>query len=449
MTLRITPYWWEHTQSLAPNGGWIEPVQPLPHNVDVVIVGAGLTGTAAAHELATAGRTVYALDAGIPGSGASSRNAGMIGRYLKHSFSELMESRGLDIAHRYFSELRDAYDQCVNRITSEGLDCDFHKSGRFVGAASEKQRDAMFHDWELRAKYLNDEVEFVAHSDDEIGQGLYHGGIRILENGKINPARYVEAMRRRAERAGASIIGNTPVTSISGNAVDGFEITTPRGKILARDVLIATNGYSAKTAAVPAIAARLAPINATMIATEPLPQQLLASLWPRNRTYHDSRRDANYMQVSPDGKRLLFGGRTGLHRTPDAATAEALRREMVILFPQLRDAAVDFVWTGKCAATVDLFPHVGMHRGMNYALGYCFSGNAMAPYLGVKAAKRILGAPDAKTVFQQDKLPKMPWPARQEWAMPAVIHYYRWADRPTRVPAPTPTVPPSTPGVAG
>jgi hypothetical protein len=71
-----------------------------------------------------------------------------------------------------------------------------------------------------------------------------------------------------------------------------------------------------------------------------------------------------------------------------------------------------------------------MHKGMHYALGYCYSGNAMAPYLGIKAAKRILNDKDADTLFRTDRLPRMPWPARQEWLMPAVIHYFRWADRP-------------------
>src|SRR5262245_65534621 len=86
------PYWWR----AAPRQAAAE--RPLPKGADVVIVGSGFTGTVAALHLARAGRHVLVLDRGEPGVGASTRNAGYVGRTLKHSFSDIMESEGLERA---------------------------------------------------------------------------------------------------------------------------------------------------------------------------------------------------------------------------------------------------------------------------------------------------------------------------------------------------------------
>ena len=195
-----------------------------------------------------------------------------------------------------------------------------------------------------------------------------------------------------------------------------------------RDVLIATNGYSGRLT--PWIANRLAPINAYMIATEPLSDNLAKSVLPAHRTYNDNRRSGNYMQLSPDGTRLLFGGRTGRLPSSLRQLAGDLYREMIFLFPQLEGVKIAHAWTGLCAATWDYFPRTGIHDGVHYSLGYCFSGNAMAPHLGAKAARRILGKADAHIFFARDRFPKVPLIARQSWAMPALMSYYQWADRP-------------------
>jgi glycine/D-amino acid oxidase-like deaminating enzyme len=103
-----------------------------------------------------------------------------------------------------------------------------------------------------------------------------------------------------------------------------------------------------------------------------------------------------------------------------------LREEMVHFFPELEDVEVSHAWTGSCAATGDMFPHVGQHDGIYFATGYCFSGLAMAPYLGHKAAMRLLGNVEAaETLFTQDELRYVPWPKRQSFLIPVAMQYYR------------------------
>lgn len=427
-----TPYWWDELP-----GARDAAVPPLSASVDVAVVGGGLTGVSAAHELACAGRHVVVLDAGEPGLGASSRNHGMLGRNFKHPFKALMETVGLGDAIGYYRELHEAYSAAVARIKDEGFVCTFRKTGRFIGALSPAHYERLAREYELRAKHLGEAVDIVpAASQTEIASAHYHGGVILHDNAALQPALYYQAMRRRAERAGASIIGNLAVTQIRRQGT-GFQLDTARGAFAARDVLVATNGYT--SGLTPWHQNRLLPINAYTVMTEPLPESAAEALLPGHRTYHDNRRRSNPFVLAPDGSnRLLFGSRTGLLPPRSLRSlAAAIYADMLFFFPHLDGVKLTHAWHGRCAATWDLFPHTGLQDGIHYALGYCFSGNAMAPHLGRKAALRILGAPEAKTRFDREHFPKAPWPTRNRWFMPAVMTYYSWVDHPV---APQPSV---------
>ena len=102
------------------------------------------------------------------------------------------------------------------------------------------------------------------------------------------------------------------------------------------------------------------------------------------------------------------------------------------LFPDLAEIKLSHSWSGYCAGTFDMWPHLGEHEGILYALGYCYAGVPMGTYLGRKAALRIMGSHDAETVFSNRPFPTKTFYRGGGWFMPAVMKFYDWQDRRSR-----------------
>jgi glycine/D-amino acid oxidase-like deaminating enzyme len=210
----------------------------------------------------------------------------------------------------------------------------------------------------------------------------------------VNPARYVAGLGCATVRAGAKIFERTRVETIereSQQGEGGWNITTSRGTLWARDVFIATSGYTGK--ATPALQKKIIPIGSFIIATQPLAETLAQELSPRNRMIYDSKNYLYYYRLTPD-RRMLFGGRAAFFPENDQTirrSAEILRRGMIDVYPQLRDAKVEYVWGGTLDFAFDIMPHAGQLDGMYFAVGYAGHGVAMATYQGQKMADLIAG----------------------------------------------------------
>ena len=116
-------------------------------------------------------------------------------------------------------------------------------------------------------------------------------------------------------------------------------------------------------------------------------------------------------------------------RSVSASTIETVLRRF--FFPVLADTRTSHAWTGRRAGTADLYPLMGVHDGIHYALGYCFSGMAMGPHLAREEAATIVGQTDqSRTSFEAERFEPLPLPAREPWIGPLLAGYWAWADRP-------------------
>ncbi|HUA76816.1 MAG TPA: FAD-dependent oxidoreductase [Acetobacteraceae bacterium] len=422
------PYWWEAWKPEA------EEPQPLPRRARVAIIGAGYAGLSTALELARAGIDSVVLEAGAPGSGASTRNGGAVsgGVNVGKSFTGRSLAMGPDRTRELLSGAAEAFTLIDALIGREDIDCFWEKRGRFVGAWTPEHYRRLA----ARMGGLNEAAQSGARmvprarQREEIASDYYYGGMVVERAGKLHPALYYRGLLEACRRQGVTIAAMTAVRRIAHDAAlsadRAWRVQTTRGDIEAAEVVVATNGYTGD--ATPALKRKVLPIASHIIATEELPEDLARALIPNGRTLSDTRRVLTYYRMSPDGRRLIFGGRARFTNVDAAVSAPILHRFMTARFPELRDARVAHAWAGNVAVTFDALPHMGREAGLHYCLGCNGSGVAMMTYLGWQTARKIANGANRASAFDRDELPGFPLYRGNPWFLPAVGGWFRLRD---------------------
>ena len=166
-----------------------------------------------------------------------------------------------------------------------------------------------------------------------------------------------------------------------------------------------------------------------MLATQPLAPDVAAKLIPQGRMVVDTRRVVIYFRMSPDGRRLIFGGRAALSETDPAKSLPRLYSMMLEVFPQLAGTAVSHTWNGFVAYTFDELPHIGAQDGVHYCMGYCGSGISLALYFGMRAGQQILGQAEGATALDGLTFQTRPFYSGTPWFLAPSVAWYRFADR--------------------
>ncbi len=419
---RDRSYWWDDAPRPAPS------TETPPARVDVLVIGSGYTGLMAARETARGGRSTLVIDAQDAGFGCSSRNGGQVSTSIKPDLATLSGRYNQEIGFGIRKEGMNALDCVADLIESEKLDCDWRRVGRFHAAHNPRQYEALVALSKSQPKGLEVPTEVVPAAEQrrEIGSDYYHGGIVYPQHASLHPGKYHLELMRIAKAAGVQVIDHCPATNIARDG-SGFTVTTAKGKITARDVVVATNGYTRPLT--PWQRRRVIPIGSYIIATEPWPKEKMLALIPRDRALSDTRKLVFYYRLSPDQTRILFGGRVAYMENNPRVSAPRLHDWMTRIFPQLKPAKVTHSWMGYVAYTFDTLPHIGKQDGLHYAMGYCGSGISLATYFGMRIGQQVLGRAEGRTPLDNIPFPTRPLYSGNPWFLAPSIFYYRLRDK--------------------
>lgn len=403
MTLKQENYW--HTTVRMPDDA---NLLPLPQKVDVAVIGGGFTGLSAARTLALRGAKVAVLEANTIGWGASSRNGGMVLTGLKLGMETIHRRYGREVARQLFQCSLDAIDTVEQIVKEDAIDCGFARRGHLVVTNKPSHYTGLQQSAEFMEKEFGHKLRLVprAQQRTEIGTDLYYGAAVDETSAGLNPAQYTVGLARAAEKAGATLHACARVNRLQRSG-EGFALETERGTLAAKDVLVATSGYTG--GATRQLQKKVIPIGSFIIATEELPDAILHELNPNGRMIFDSRHYLNYFRTWE--KRLIFGGRAAFFPENEQTlrrSADILRDDMVRVYPQLKDARIDYVWGGTLDFAFDMMTHVGEMDGLYYSLGYAGHGVAMATYLGKTTAEAMLDGTIAKHPFAAFPFPGAP-----------------------------------------
>ncbi|MCP4765810.1 MAG: FAD-binding oxidoreductase [Gammaproteobacteria bacterium] len=417
----LRPYWWDITPPPA-----VEDIA-IPTSTDVLVIGSGYTGLHCALQTARAGRRTTVIDAQDLGWGCSSRNGGQISGEIKPEYDELNRRYGSVEARALILEARTALEWLGEFVDEQGIECDYRRCGRFVAAHSPRQFEKLVASARQQTPGLERELRIVEPQDQasEIDSDYYHGGMVLDSHCSLDPAKYHAGLAGLARASGAQLIAHCEATNIERNA-QGFRVSTARGVIQARDLVIATNGYTGSMA--PWQRRRVIPIGSYMLATEPMAPERAAQLMPRDRVFSDTRKIVVYFRRSPDGRSLLFGGRVSVFESDPVKSLPALRQEMLRIFPQIEDVRISHTWMGFVGYTFDTLPHLGQEDGIYYAMGYCGSGICLASYLGNRLGLQLLGREEGACAFDKPRFQTRPLYSGKPWFLAPSVRYYQLLD---------------------
>lgn len=401
-----TPYWWEAAPPIAgtreaPEAGY-----------DAVVIGSGVTGLSAALSLTEGGRSVLLVDAMAIGAGASTRNNGSVVPFgFLHQ--EQLEKRfgaqaGADVARVAV----DSYNYLLAMPGRYGFDPMLKSYERFFLASAPIHYKHYVEDARLEAERglsLGWVPIDKAETERRTGVRGFHGSLNIQGSMALHSGLYVQGLVQAAIRAGVSMVGNCRVLKIRPNGL-GKLVDTERGTVRTRNVVMATNGYS--DSAVPFLKKRLVPARLYLSATEPVDPALMQRFFP-DRQLANSKRSMGWIRPTPDGTRLMVGGRGGMTGDDPEVHAKKLHEDMCAMIPELSHLKLTHCWFGQIAFPMDFTPHLGEADGLHYSAGYSGVGMCYGTYLGNRLAKKILGVPAAESATALDplKFKKIPGPS--------------------------------------
>ncbi|MBB6409037.1 NAD(P)/FAD-dependent oxidoreductase [Mesorhizobium sangaii] len=422
--MKFVSYW--HDTAPVFSGGAQGPVEG---HYDAAIIGAGFTGLAAARQLAKAGAKVAVLEAERVGWGASGRNGGHLNNGLAHSYLSAKAELGKERAIALYRALDDSVDTIEALVAEEGIDCNFRRAGKLKLASKPQHFEAIARNFEALHAEVDPDTELLSAADlkSEIGSP-FHGAMLSKKSAMMHMGRYVAGLATAAARHGAVIHENAAVTDRK-QAGNRHELTTPRGRISADNVLVATGAYTTPNFSY--FRRRIISVGSFIIATRPLSDAEIAATMPGNRTCVTSMNIGNYFRLSPD-RRLIFGGRARFSATSDqrsdARSGQILQAGLAGIFPQLAKVEIDYCWGGLVDMTKDRFPRAGYHDGVWYAMGYSGHGAQLSTHLGMILADAMLGRED-RNPLKGLEWPSIPGYSGKPWFLPMVGLYYKALDR--------------------
>lgn len=394
---------------------------------DVCIIGAGYTGLSTALFLLENGFKVSIVEAAKVGFGASGRNGGQIVNSYSRDIDVIERTVGPKQAQLLGQMAFEGGRIIRERIAKYDIQCDLKDGGVFA-ALTGKQMGHLESQKKLWERYGHTQLELMdaKRIREVVATENYVGGMLDMSGGHIHPLNLALGEAAAVESLGGVIYEQSPATRIERGA--NPVVHTPEGRIKAKFVVVAGNAYLGNL--VPELASKSMPCGTQVITTEPLSDEVAASLLPQDYCVEDCNYLLDYYRLTGD-KRLIYGGGV-VYGARDPANIEAIiRPKMLKTFPQLKNVKIDFAWTGNFLLTLSRLPQVGrIGDNIYYSQGCSGHGVTYTHLAGKVLAEALRGQAERFDAFAG--LPHYPFPGGRLFQVPFSAigaWYYTLRDR--------------------
>ena len=374
--------------------------------VDTCIIGGGLAGIGTALPLVKQGHSVAVLEAARIGFGASGRNGGQAITSYACEMEYLQEHLGLSNAQKMWQWSIDAVNLIENQVTEYGINCDWQRGYASVAIGNKKWDELQAYREYMRQNYGYEGYQVWGRGElkRHLKSDRYTGGLFDTDSGHIHPLNYCLGLAQAAAQHGAQIFEQSCVTDLQPQGKQ-WRVSTAQGEVLAKHVVVACNVFVGVLNQVPMVkklADKIMPVGTYVIATEPLGERANDTI-TNNMAVCDTNFVLDYYRLSGD-KRMLFGGKVSYSGQPPKDLGNAMRHDMLRVFPHLADVAIDYAWGGYVDITMNRAPHFGeLAPNLLFLQGFSGHGVALTGLAGMVTAEKILGAPERFDLFGQLK----------------------------------------------
>ena len=394
---------------------------------DVCIVGAGIAGCSAALHLAERGYRVVVLEDQQVGWGASGRSGAQAIFGVAAPQDKLETLVGPADARRIWDLSVEALDLLRSLMQRHGIECDYVSGQMHVAIKPRQARELAAWQQELASRYGYGSTRYLGRDETRalVASDRYIAGLHDSNSGHLQPLQYVRGLAAAAEALGAGIHEGSRALGFRRGA--DIEVQTAQGNVFCKHLLLAGNAWLGQTA--PQLSRRIMGVGTYIVATEVLGAERARELLPQNTAVTDINWVLDYFRRSAD-HRLLFGGRVSYSGLDPFNTAEATRRRMIAVFPQLEGVAIEHAWGGYVDITLNRAPDFGrLEQDVYYLQGFSGHGIALTGLAGKLVAEAIAGQAERFDVFA--RIPHREFPGGQALRRPALVLamlYYRLKD---------------------
>jgi gamma-glutamylputrescine oxidase len=400
-------------------------------DIDVCIIGGGLTGISTAINLSKKGYSVAICEARKVGWGASGRNGGQLGIGMRKDQYTVEKILGLSHAKELWNLGLESVEETKSLIKQNNIDCHL-VNGIMSTACFSKDIDEFKFELDYMSKnYNTNGYKFFNNHEikNEIKSDTYLAGLLDTYSYHLNPLKLAIGLAKILQKYKVKIFEDTAVEKIS-EKIDSVEIYTKKGTIKSNKVVVACNGYLDNLLG--SKRNKFMPINNYIIATEPLGEERAREIIKNNYAVCDTRFMLDYYRFSEDWRMIFGGGETITSKfVKNSDSLKFVRKRMIKVFPELEKYKIEYSWGGTLAITVNRLPHFGsmMKDKLIYAFGYSGHGLALSILAGKLISEKINGEEDRFNFFADINHMSIPFGdlLRRPIYSSAVL-YYRFRD---------------------